>query len=215
MATIVLLTVASYLIGAIPFALLISRLKGVDIRQVGSGNVGATNVFRSVGKGLGVLTFVCDVLKGFVPAFFFPLSVGAGVLENPQNAGLIFGCAAIAGHNWPVYLRFHGGKGVATSAGVLLGVALPAVGIGVVIWIALFAFSRYVSLASIGAAAAIPAAGWWLYGATNPVLPAVLTGLGLLVIWRHRTNIQRLLNGTEHQFKKEKEGTTDCTDGHG
>ena len=214
MTLMIVLILAAYLIGAIPFALLIGRIKGVDIRQVGSGNVGATNVFRSVGKGWGVLTFVCDVLKGFLPAILFPLWATGGI-EQPETAGLLYGCAAIAGHNWPVYLRFKGGKGVATSAGVLLGVAPPAVGIGLAVWVLLFAVFRYVSLASIGAAAAIPAAGWWLYGADNRVVPIVLTVLGLLVIWRHRTNIQRLLNGTEHTFRKEKEGTTDDADGHG
>ncbi len=214
MTLMIVVILAAYLIGAIPFALLIGRIKGVDIRQVGSGNVGATNVFRSVGKGWGVLTFVCDVLKGFLPAILFPLWATGGI-EQPETAGLLYGCAAIAGHNWPVYLRFKGGKGVATSAGVLLGVAPPAVGIGLAVWVLLFAVFRYVSLASIGAAAAIPAAGWWLYGSDNRVVPIVLTVLGLLVIWRHRTNIQRLLNGTEHTFRKEKEGTTDDADGHG
>ncbi len=209
MLQIVILTVAGYLVGAVPFALLISRLKGVDIRQVGSGNVGATNVFRMVGKGLGVLTFACDVFKGFLPAYLFPqLLTGA-----PQDIGLLFGCAAIAGHNWPVYLRFKGGKGVATSVGVLLGVAPPAVGIGLAAWIIVFALTRYVSLASIAGAVAVPAAGWWLYGADGWLLPSVLTVLGLLVVWRHRSNIQRLLNGTEHQFKKKR--TAEDTEVHG
>jgi len=212
MMLMIVLFLAAYLIGAIPFALLVGRSKGVDIRQVGSGNVGATNVFRSVGKGWGILTFACDVLKGFLPAFLFPLMWPVDQL--PENAGLLYGCAAIAGHNWPVYLKFKGGKGVATSAGVLLGVAPPAVGIGLAVWIILFAITRYVSLASIGAATAIPAAAWWLYGATNYVLPAVLTILGILIIWRHRSNIQRLLNGTEHQFRKEKMGTTEDTEEH-
>ncbi len=207
MLLMLVLFLVAYLIGAIPFALLLSRMKGVDIRQVGSGNVGATNVFRSVSKGLGAMTFTCDVLKGFLPVFLFPLIWP--VEQLPENAGLLYGCAAIAGHNWPVYLRFRGGKGVATSAGVLLGVAPPAVGIGLATWIALFVITRYVSLASIGAAIAIPAASWWLYGAENLVLPIILTILGMLIIWRHRSNIKRLLDGTEHEFRKEKVGTTE------
>ncbi len=214
MLTMTILILAAYFVGAIPFALLLGRLKGVDIREMGSGNVGATNVFRSVGKGWGVLTFICDVLKGFLPAILFPVWATGGI-EQPETAGLIYGCAAIAGHNWPVYLRFKGGKGVATSAGVLLGVAPQAVAVGLAVWILLFAVFRYVSLASIGAAAAIPAAGWWLYGDTNRAVPVVLTLLGLLVIWRHRSNIQRLLNGTEHTFRKEKEGTTEGAEEHG
>jgi len=186
----------SYLVGAIPFALLLARTRGVDIRQVGSGNVGATNVFRSVDKRLGVLTFTLDVLKGFVPAFFLAR------LLPVEHAGLLYGCAAIIGHNWPVYLRFRGGKGVATSVGVLLGVAPAAAGIGILAWVLLFATSRYVSLASIGAAAIIPASGWWLYADQGLVLPVTLTLLGAVVMLRHHSNIRRLLNGTEHQFKK-------------
>ncbi len=193
------LVLASYLIGAIPFALLIARTQGVDIRHVGSGNVGATNVFRSVGKGWGILTFVADVAKGWLPAAL-PGWLAAEAL--PINAGLLCGCAAIIGHNWPVYLRFKGGKGVATSAGVLLGVAPLAVLIGLIAWVVTFALGRYVSVASICAATAIPVAGWVLYGAENPVLATVLTGLGGLVIVRHRTNIQRIRAGTEHRFNR-------------
>lgn len=202
MIPLIVFIILSYLIGAIPFALLIARTRGVDIRAVGSGNVGATNVFRSVDKRLGVLTFACDVLKGFLPAILFPLWATAGI-ENAENAGLLYGCAAIAGHNWPIYLQFKGGKGVATSAGVLLGVAPLAVAIGLAVWIVFFAAFRYVSLASILAAAGVPIAAWILHGTTNRVLPAVMTVLGLLVIWRHRSNIERLLNGTEKQFRKE------------
>jgi glycerol-3-phosphate acyltransferase PlsY len=197
------LILVSYLLGAIPVGLLLARLKGVDIRRVGSGNIGATNVFRSVSKPLGMVTFAADALKGFVPAFVFPI---IGKMLDPdfqalENLGLVCGCAAFAGHNWPVYLGFKGGKGVATSAGVLLGVAPAAVGIGLAVWVALLLASRIVSAASIGAAVAVPAAGWWLYGGRGRVLPITLTVLGALVIWRHRSNIQRLLAGTEHRFE--------------
>ncbi len=198
-------TLISYLIGAIPFAWIVAKAKGVDIRAVGSGNVGATNVFRAIGKGWGVLTFALDVAKGFLPAFLIPLLWSAP--DWPQNSGLLFGCAAIAGHNWPVYLKFKGGKGVATSAGVLLGVAPASVGIGLVVWLLTMAISRYVSLASILAAAAIPVAGWLLYGTANPLLATVLTVLGGIVIWRHRSNIARLRAGTEHRFDRRKVDT--------
>ena len=198
-------TLISYLIGAIPFAWIVAKAKGVDIRAVGSGNVGATNVFRAIGKGWGVLTFALDVAKGFLPAFLIPLLWSAP--DWPQNSGLLFGCAAIAGHNWPVYLKFKGGKGVATSAGVLLGVAPASVGIGLVVWLLTMAISRYVSLASILAAAAIPVAGWLLYGTANPLLAIVLTVLGGIVIWRHRSNIARLRAGTEHRFDRRKVDT--------
>ena len=203
MTTLILFLIASYLIGAIPFAWLIARTRGVDIRQVGSGNVGATNVFRSVGKGWGVLTFTADVLKGFLPAFLFPIWIPE--TAGTEYAGLLCGCAAIAGHNWPIYLKFKGGKGVATSAGVLLGVAPASVGIGIVAWATIFFTSRYVSLASVGAAIAIPLSGWWLYGAEQRVLAIVLTALGATVVWRHRSNLARIRAGTEHTFRKEDE----------
>ena len=127
----ILLIAAAYLLGAVPFGLILSRLKGVDIRAVGSGNIGATNVFRSVSKGLGIATFVCDFLKGFVPAYVFPI-LGKMLSGSFQGSeiGILCGVAAIVGHNWPVYLKFKGGKGIATSAGVLLGIAPAAVGIG-------------------------------------------------------------------------------------
>ena len=199
--------VLSYLIGAIPFALLIARTQGVDIRAVGSGNVGATNVYRSVGKSWGVLTFIADVLKGVFTAAALPaLLPEAG---HVANIGLLFGCAAVVGHNWPVYLRFAGGKGVATSAGVLLGVAPGSMGIGVVAWLLILAISRYVSLASIGAALVILATGWWLYGADNPTLVIVLTVMALVVVGRHHSNIRRLLAGTEHTYRKEVEAKED------
>lgn len=203
MITVIGLILCSYLIGAIPFAWLVARIKGIDIRQVGSGNVGATNVFRSVGKGWGILTFTADALKGFLPAFLFPLLLPTESL--PEHAGLVYGCAAIAGHNWPVFLGFRGGKGVATSAGVLLGVAPVSVAIGIGTWIGLFTATRYVSLASVSAAIAIPVSGWLLYGQDNPVLATVLTLLGAVVVWRHRSNLARIRAGTEHTFKKEDE----------
>lgn len=201
MTTFIGFLLLSYLVGAIPFAWLIARARGIDIRTVGSGNVGATNVFRAVGKAWGVLTFTADVLKGFLPAFLLPLLWPVDVA--PDLAGLFYGCAAIAGHNWPIYLGFKGGKGVATSAGVLLGVAPLSVAIGIGTWIGLFTVSRYVSLASVAAAIAIPVSGWLLYGRENPVLAIVLTILGLIIVWRHRSNLARIRAGTEHTFKKE------------
>ena len=197
--------VFAYLVGAIPFGLLIARLKGVDIRAVGSKNIGATNVFRCVGKGWGVLTFVLDAAKGLVPALVFPWLQGQCGLPVPQGLagsfGLLCGIAAILGHNFPVYLKFKGGKGVATSAGVVLGVAPAAVGLGLLGWVVLFGATRYVSVASIGAAAIVPLAGWWLYAQAGLFLPVVLTLLGVLIIARHAKNIQRLLAGTENRFQ--------------
>jgi len=193
--------VASYLLGAVPVGLLVARAKGVDIRKVGSGNIGATNVFRSIGKPWGIFTFVMDALKGFVPSFLFPFFSP----EPGWPVGLLFGCLAIAGHNWPVYLGFKGGKGIATSAGVLMGVAPVEVLVGAGVWFAVFFTSRYVSLASIAAALAIPVAGWVRHDPQNGwALPVVLTVLGVLAVWRHRSNIERLRAGTENRFERKK-----------
>lgn len=203
----ILLAVASYLLGAVPFGLLIARLKGVDIRKVGSGNIGATNVLRAVGKPWGIATFTCDALKGFLPAALFPI-VGnhfGAHFQSLELWGVVCGVAAILGHNFPIYLGFKGGKGVATSAGALLGLAPLAVAIGLAVWALFFFTLRYVSLASIVAAASIVASGWILYRANGLLLPVVLTVLGVLVIARHHANIRRLLAGTESRFEKPRQ----------
>ena len=197
--------VLAYLLGAIPNGFLIAKAKGIDIRTVGSGNIGATNVFRSVSKSLGILTFALDAVKGAVPALLFPVLAGrlAG-MPAPEWASLLFGGLAIAGHTWPVYLKFKGGKGVATSAGALIGIAPGAMGIGLLCWSVLLVGSRYMSVASIGAAIAVPVAGWWFYGGKALALPVALTLLGSLIIWRHKGNIRRLMDGTENRFEFKK-----------
>ena len=193
----VLLSVIAYLFGAIPFGLLVAKSRGVNIREHGSGNIGATNVFRVVGKGWGIFTFFLDALKGFLPAFLFPRLV-----EIDAEWGALFGMVAILGHSFPVYLKFKGGKGVATSAGMLLGVAPLAVAIGLGCWILCLVFSRIVSLSSILAAVAVGISVWFQEKAL--VVQIALSVLSLLVIWLHRANIGRLLNGTEHRFGKKK-----------
>lgn len=200
-AMTVALCVVSYLIGAIPFGLLIARLKGVDITKVGSGNIGATNVFRSVSKPLGVLTFVFDALKGWGPAWFLPGWAQVTDASDPA-LGLLCAAMAIVGHTWPVYLKFKGGKGVATSAGALIGIAPKAVGLGLLVWLLILVATRYVSVASIAAAIAVAASGWTLYAGTGYKLPVALTILATLIVWRHRGNIKRLIAGTEHRFGK-------------
>lgn len=197
------LAVLSYLLGAIPNGFLIARAKGIDIRKVGSGNIGATNVYRSVSKKLGLLTFALDAVKGALPAIVFP-RLAAG----PEWLPLLYGGLAIVGHTWPVYLKFKGGKGVATSAGALIAIAPAATGIGVLCWAVTLGVTRYMSIASIVAAVAVPAAGWWLYRGGGVILPSALSVLGLLIIWRHKGNIQRLMTGTENrfEFRKKKAG---------
>jgi glycerol-3-phosphate acyltransferase PlsY len=194
----------AYLAGSIPNGLLIARLKGIDIRTVGSGNIGATNVMRSVGKPWGIATFVLDALKGFLPAACLPALVDAGSAAPAELPAVLCGAAAILGHNFPVYLRFKGGKGIATSAGVLLAIAPAAMAAGLAAWLLLFYTTRYVAVASIGAAIAVPVAAWWLYASGGALVPSALTLLGLLAIWRHRSNIQRLRAGTEHRFTRKE-----------
>jgi glycerol-3-phosphate acyltransferase PlsY len=186
--------VASYLCGSIPFAYLIARARGVDIRRVGSGNVGATNVFRTVSRPLGVLVFVLDMAKGYAPALW-----GARLISDESTSALVqlsCGAAAILGHTWPVWLRFKGGKGVATGAGVLWAVAPSVAALAIVGWILVFAVSRYVSLASIAAALVAAAGSWGFYPARDP-RPTAITMLAAIVVMRHRSNIRRLLAGDE------------------
>lgn len=197
----------AYLVGALPFGLLLARLNGVDIRTVGSKNIGATNVYRCVGKGWGILTFALDAVKGLVPALVFPMlgKNGLPVFQGLENSfGLLCGVAAILGHNFPIYLGFKGGKGVSTSAGVLIGVAPAAVGVGALAWAVVLVATRYMSLASIGGALAVPVAGWFFYRAQGLTVPVVLMLLGAMVILRHNANIRRLLAGTENRFQFRK-----------
>ncbi|QHI68555.1 glycerol-3-phosphate 1-O-acyltransferase PlsY [Tichowtungia aerotolerans] len=194
-----LLTILAYLIGSVPFGLLLAKTQGKDIRKLGSGNIGATNVLRCLGKPLGITCFVLDVLKGFLPAFLFPNIGNCGA-----EFGILFGAAAILGHNFPIFLKFKGGKGVATSAGVLFGVAPMAVVAGLLVWVIVLKVSGYVSLGSIIAALAVALIGWIRVDHYGVVTAAALTLLAALSIYRHRANIQRLIAGTENKFEKKK-----------
>lgn len=198
-ASFALLSLAGYLLGSIPFGWLIARARGIELREVGSKNIGATNVFRSVGKGWGVLALVLDAAKGFIPAYaFYRWFPGAAdcLGSFAGEAGLVWGVCAIVGHNWPVWLKFRGGKGVATSAGVLLGVAPAAIGVALLVFAVVLAVTRRVSVGSILAAVAACAAGWYFYP-SRPILAGVLTLLAVLVVIRHKSNISRLLHGKE------------------
>ena len=191
---------AAYLLGAVPFGLLIARTRDVDIRTVGSGNIGATNVWRCVGRTWGAIVYTLDMAKGtiavaLIPKLFADLAGGDAGLAVRLACGLF----VVVGHNWPIYLHFRGGKGIATTAGVLLGVAPAAMGIGIATWILVFVVVRYVSLASIVAAVAVGTSSWFVYRENN-VLCGALTLLAGFAIWRHHTNIARLLKGNEHRF---------------
>ncbi len=198
----ILLILLSYIVGACPFGLLIARTKGIDIRTVGSGNIGATNVLRTVGKAAGICVFALDAAKGFVPAILFPFLMARQFVGNIDLTvmGLLCGVSAIIGHNYPVYLGFKGGKGVATSGGVVIGLAPAAAGIGFLAWIAMLLVTGYVSIASMGAGVAVAVAAWTLYGGHSLLLPVVFSFLAALIIWKHRANIERLRRGEEHRI---------------
>ena len=180
--------VFGYLLGSIPFGLVFTRLAGTrDIRQIGSGSIGATNVLRTGRKGLAAATLLADVLKGFAAVLLAAWWLG-------PDAGLVAGAAAFVGHLFPVWLRFKGGKGVATGLGVLLIVSWKAALVAAVIWIIVAAASRYSSLASLIASAAVPVILWFI---ATPAEMLMFVVLALLTFFMHRANIARLANGTE------------------
>jgi len=197
--------VASYLLGSIPTGFLWAKACGIDIRTIGSGNIGATNVMRALGKGPGITVLLIDALKGFLPVFLAPrlfmlfqLGGNEDTVKNFAATLQILCCVCvIAGHNWTCWLRFKGGKGVATSAGALLAfLPLPLL-CGLAVWGVAFAIWRYVSLASICSAVTVPLATWFI--TNNLSLTVFTTVLSAVAIWKHKPNIQRLLTGTENR----------------
>lgn len=197
---ILIFGILGYLLGAIPFAVIIARSKGVDIFSFGSGNPGATNVKRACGKFAGNLCFFLDALKGFLAAI---LPVWASMFVEISDvrilcvAGLL---AAIAGHMYPVFTKFKGGKGVSVTIGGLVAFMWAAILIGLIIWVAAYYSTKYVSVASILMAASLPISSPFLYGAAS-IQTALAVFLAFAVIYKHKSNIQRLLNGTENRFK--------------
>jgi acyl phosphate:glycerol-3-phosphate acyltransferase len=215
MSPLLIALVIGYVVGALPFGYLVARYRGVDIFEVGSKNPGATNVRRVLGSGAGNLVFALDTLKGALatgwPLFHFARSDNSGagsslgmLAQTGESAGAHMAVAgligALLGHSFSCFTRFRGGKGVATASGGLLVLMPLAVGIGAVVWVVTFYASRYVSLASIFAALSMPVSAYFL---GEPAVQLALTAaIALLVVIRHRTNIQRLLNGTESRFVK-------------
>ncbi len=203
--------VAAYLLGSVPFAFLIARAHGKDLRAIGSGNIGATNLARAVGRRWGYFCFALDVLKGLTPVAIVRAIAGAPDSPLLLSLWLLVRIAAVLGHVFPVYLRFKGGKGVATSFGVALGLwpyfTLCAV-VALAIWIAVVLIWRYVSLASISAAVAFPVAlvlgiltvPDWRSASLWPLMVAAIV-IPILVIVRHRENIRRLAAGTESKVR--------------
>lgn len=195
----------SYLFGSFPMGYFAGRIAGIDVRSVGSGNIGATNVLRVLGKPWGYTVFFVDAFKGFAAvrvAFFlaerFPFAHTYSVYF-----AILAAVMCVIGHAFPIWLRFKGGKGVATSAGAIFGLMWPAAVIVFLVWVVVFEITRYVSLASLVAASALPVTvalliHWGIIQGLALLCFSVL--LTILVLWRHRSNFSRLLNGTEQRF---------------
>ncbi len=189
----------AYLLGSIPTGLIAGRLKGVDVRKHGSGNVGATNVARVVGKLPGLLVLIIDAAKGWVPvALLAPKAVALGAFLPLDSLRILLGVAAVAGHIWNPFLQFQGGKGVATATGVLIGLDWRVALATFAIWSAAAFFTRYVSVASISAALAAPFLLLLFSRPTSWILGCI--GVSMAILWRHRPNILRLLQGEEHRI---------------
>lgn len=206
--TYLIVAAVAYLLGSIPFGfLLVLAFRREDIRTKGSGNIGATNVVRSGAKGLGALTFLLDAIKGYVAviAAGWILAWMGNSTPSIQNAQATAAIFAILGHMHPVWLRFKGGKGVATAFGVFLALSPIAALIGLAVFLVVFLIWRYVSLASIVSAVVFPITALLLgHGQTSLLLTAVIVFVPLLVIAKHHQNISRLLQGTEYRFGKAK-----------
>ena len=217
----IIVAVGAYLLGSLPTGFLVARARGVDIRTVGSKNMGATNVFRVLGKGPGTFVLLTDALKGFAAValtinFYSELShlipsifPTEGMSNSPFrfDLGIVAGLFSILGHNYTCWLGFKGGKGIATTGGAFLALAPMAVGVALVAWIIAFVTTRYVSVASIVAAVALPTTVWFTQDSL--ALRFLAIALGVLAIYKHKANIQRLLNGTENRFSfKKKESPT-------
>ena len=213
--SILIIVFTSYLLGSIPFGYLLVRVfRGLDVREAGSGNIGATNVARTGSKGLAVATLVLDALKGWVAvAHVFHMAAHHPDHLPQLGAHTVYVLAALAalfaiiGHMFPVWLRFKGGKGVATSVGAFLGIAPLAVLVSLAVFVIVVALTRYVSLGSMLAAAIFPPAAWWLKPQTRSAAVALLiTASSLLIILRHRDNIRRLVAGNENRLGGGKTG---------
>jgi acyl phosphate:glycerol-3-phosphate acyltransferase len=203
----VLTALIAYLLGSIPTGFLVAKARGIDIRTVGSGNIGATNVFRILGKPAGLFVLLADAVKGWLAVAVVAKLVSGGFYPDAGSVArewflLCAGIGAILGHNYTCWLHFKGGKGVATSAGVLVGLVPVPLLIIFAVWIIVFALSRYVSLASVSAAFTLPFAA--LVCGESRTIILVTAALAALAIYKHKANIKRLLNGTENRIGGKK-----------
>jgi len=198
----------AYLVGGIPFGFIIGKLRGIDVRTVGSKNIGATNVFRTVGKKWGLVAFACDVSKGLVPTLLVRQWIAAGGLAagRPVAASLplFVGILCVVGHMLTPYMRFRGGKGVATAFGMLLGLIPGVVGVAFAVFAVVFACSHMISLGSCTAAMFLAVAIWFPWLGTRGVadLPqcVLVTLIAVFIVFKHRANIRRILAGTENKI---------------
>jgi glycerol-3-phosphate acyltransferase PlsY len=203
----ILTAVTSYLLGSIPTGYLVAAARGIDIRTVGSGNIGATNVFRFLGVPAGVFVLLVDALKGWVAVVVLARLFGNWFDSTASPAArewlaMVGGVSAILGHNFTCWLRFKGGKGIATSAGMLIALVPWALLIIFGVWVIVFALTRYVSLASICASAALPPAAWATKESYTMI--CILSAMSVLAIYKHKANIQRLIAGTETRIAAKK-----------
>ncbi|MDE0914157.1 MAG: glycerol-3-phosphate 1-O-acyltransferase PlsY [Planctomycetota bacterium] len=212
LAPLALAVLVSYLLGAVPFGLLLTQtLKGEDLRQLGSGNIGATNTMRALGRGWGLVSFILDCAKGWAPVFVIAPALVGGEVDS--QARVLCGAAAVLGHCFPVYLRFKGGKGVATACGAIVAVDYLIVLSAGLVWLATVKLTRYVGLASILMGLGFPVVAWWRHPNDTPLLVGCAS-LALLVVVRHRQNISRMMQGTEPRAGQgDKESTRDPNHG--
>lgn len=198
------LTICSYLLGAIPFGLILARwLKGIDLRTFGSGNIGTTNAVRALGRRWGFLVFALDFLKGFAPVLLTPILVSAAK-SDLEFAQVLVGTASVLGHCYSPYLRFKGGKGVATGCGAIVAIEWKVFVAGSIVWLLTRLVTGYAGLASILMGVAFPVAAWYLGWPERRALVVGAVLLMLLIIVRHRSNIQRMLSGTEPNARHKK-----------
>ncbi len=203
--SLILVIIIGYLLGSLPFSFWLGKTRGIDLRRVGSGNIGATNLARSVGTGWGIIAFVLDLGKGLLAVILagYIFSLFKENVTSLAMLKIIGGIMSIFGHNWSMWIKFKGGKGVATSAGVFVGLAPVTLLIVLGIWVAVFVAFGYVSLASIVAAISLPIL--MLIGIGGKVaLPIIIFSciVTMLIIIRHRLNIKRLIQGKENKFRR-------------
>jgi len=198
----------AYFLGSIPWGYLAGKLKGVDLHKEGSGSTGATNALRVLGKPWGYTVFALDTLKGslaVIAAFQISSRFFACTHTETISAGVVAAIFAVIGHSYPVWLKFQGGKGIATSAGIMLALfPWPVFASGLLVWLVLFYSTRFVSVASLGAAVALPTSSavmWWL-GDCDAIRTSIAAAMCVLAVWRHKSNISRLMAGTEKRFEK-------------